>query len=78
MRVPDDNVPLGRLLAAALELPPQVTTALSQIIKYLSSFGLADVLTRTEFFYRFTERQHMLLNANTLKNLSVTPVYLEI
>ena len=59
----------GKLLAAVSDLPKNVTIALALSLDYLLGFGLADVLTQTEFFSKFSERQHMLLNANTLSNL---------
>lgn len=59
----------GKLLASLSDLPQRVVIGLANSMQYLKAFGLADVLTRTEFFAKFTERQHMLLNANTLANL---------
>ena len=62
----------GKLLASAIDLPKSVCIPLADIVKYLSIFGLAEVLTRVEFFLKFTEKTHMLLNANTLTNLYVS------
>jgi len=65
------NIETGKLFANAIELPKLVCTSLADAVKYLSTFGLAEVLTRVDFFLRFTEKTHMLLNANTLANLYV-------
>ena len=64
-----ENFKSGRLLATISDLPRRVVIALSHSLDYLKSFDLAEVLTQTQFFTKFTERQHMLLNANTLSNL---------
>ena len=51
--------------------PKDVVVALAHLVKYLSAFDVADALLETQFFSRFTERTHMLLNGNTLTNLFV-------
>lgn len=56
-------------MAAVTDFPKRVVVALAHAIKHLSTFGLADALLETEFFSKFTTREHMLLNANTLINL---------
>lgn len=56
-------------MAAITSFPQQVVVALAHAVKYLSNFGLDDVLFETQFFNKFTERTHMLLNGNTLTNL---------
>ncbi|KAI0792873.1 muts domain V-domain-containing protein [Abortiporus biennis] len=61
----------GRLMAAISGFPKGVVRALAQAVRYLSSFNVADALLETEFFSKFTERTHMLLNANTLTNLEI-------
>ncbi|TDL27572.1 DNA mismatch repair protein MSH3 [Rickenella mellea] len=66
-----DDFNSGKLLAVVSNLPQSVSIALAHILDYLNSFGLANVLTRTEFFTKFTERHHMLLNSNTLANLEI-------
>ncbi|KAH8117506.1 muts domain V-domain-containing protein [Phellopilus nigrolimitatus] len=66
-----ENFKSGKLLAAISDLPRKASIALAHSVNYLNSFGLADVLTQTQFFTKFTERQHMLLNANTLANLEI-------
>ncbi|KAI5124483.1 hypothetical protein M0805_003010 [Coniferiporia weirii] len=71
LRKASDNFNSGKLLAAISALPRKVSVALAYSVDYLGSFGLADVLTQTEFFSKFTEKQHMLLNANTLSNLEI-------
>lgn len=71
------SVYIGRLFAVVKELPQKVCIALAHIVEHLRAFGLAEALTRTEFFSRFAERQHMLLNANTLANLFVINDYIQ-
>lgn len=56
-------------MAAIAEFPKLVVLALAHVIKYLSDFDIEDALRETQFFTRFTERTHMLLNGNTLTNL---------
>jgi DNA mismatch repair protein MSH3 len=63
------NFSSGQLFAVVSDLPRSVVIALAHSLEYLKSFSLADALTQTQFFTRFAERQHMLLNANTLSNL---------
>ncbi|KAH9857640.1 muts domain V-domain-containing protein [Lenzites betulinus] len=66
-----DGFKKGDLMAAITEFSKLVVTALAQSLNYLSSFNVADALRETQFFSRFTERTHMLLNANTLTNLEI-------
>ena len=61
----------GKLFAVVTDLPRNVVIALAHSLDYLRTFDLSDVLTQTKFFSKFSERQHMLLNANTLSNLYV-------
>lgn len=61
----------GKLMADITNFPKRVVIALAHVIKYLSMFGLADVLLETRFFSRFTTQTHMLLAANSLINLEV-------
>ncbi|KAI0648249.1 muts domain V-domain-containing protein [Trametes meyenii] len=61
----------GDLMAAVTEFSKLVVIALAHSHKYLVSFNVADALRETQFFSRFTERTHMLLNANTLTNLEI-------
>lgn len=68
---PHHNHHIGKLLEAISNLPQRVSIALAHTIQHLNKFGLSDILTQTDFFTKFTARQHMLLNANTLSNLSV-------
>ena len=56
-------------MAAITEFSKLVVIALGQSLKYLKTFNIADALRETRFFAKFTERTHMLLNANTLTNL---------
>lgn len=63
------NIHVGKLFAIVKDLPQRVCIALAHVVEHLQSFGLAEALTRTEFFSKFTERRHMLLNSNTLANL---------
>ena len=59
----------GDLMAAVTDFSKLIVIALAQALKYLSTFNVADALRETRFFAHFTERTHMLLNANTLQNL---------
>ncbi|OCH90300.1 hypothetical protein OBBRIDRAFT_826026 [Obba rivulosa] len=61
----------GKLMAAIADFPKLVVVALAYCIKYLSKFGIEDCLLETNFFAKFTERTHMLLNGNTLTNLEI-------
>lgn len=61
----------GQLTAAIAYFPQEVVIALAHLVKYLSTFDVADALLETRFFSKFTERTHMLLNGNTLTHLSV-------
>lgn len=58
-------------MAAIVDFPKNVTVVLAHAIKHLSSFNIADAFLDTKFFTKFTTRAHMLLNGNTLTNLSV-------
>lgn len=59
----------GKLMAAVSDFPKSVVIALAHVVRYLSKFEVADVLLETNFYSKFTERTHMLLNGNTLTNL---------
>ncbi|KAI9056873.1 hypothetical protein FKP32DRAFT_1584914 [Trametes sanguinea] len=61
----------GDLMAAVNDFSKLVVIALGHAVKYLSTFNVADALRETRFFSKFTERTHMLLNANTLTNLEI-------
>ncbi|KAJ3538219.1 hypothetical protein NM688_g6551 [Phlebia brevispora] len=65
------SVKSGELVAAVANFPKQVVIALAHAVKYLSTFDVADALLETQFFKKFTERTHMLLNGNTLTNLEI-------
>lgn len=56
-------------MAAVADFPKLVVLALAHVVKYLSDFDVEDALRETQFFAKFTERTHMLLNGNTLTNL---------
>ncbi|KAF9218263.1 hypothetical protein BS17DRAFT_798646 [Gyrodon lividus] len=58
-------------LGVIASFPQQVVIALVHAIKYLSAFSIADALLSARFFTKFTNRTHMLLNANTLMNMEV-------
>ena len=64
---------VGELTAAVTSFPQQVVIALAHVMKYLSTFKVADALLETRFFTKFAQRTHMLLNGNTLTNLYVIP-----
>lgn len=59
-------------MAAIADFPKRVVIVLAAAIKHLSAYGIADAFLETKFFSKFTTRTHMLLNANTLKNLYVS------
>lgn len=59
-------------MAAVADFPKRVVIVLATTVKYLSAFGIADAFLETKFFTKFTTRAHMLLNGNTLTNLSVS------
>ncbi|KAI8998992.1 muts domain V-domain-containing protein [Trametes punicea] len=61
----------GELMAAITNFSKLVVIAFAHALKYLSAFNVADALRETRFFSKFTERTHMLLNANTLTNLEI-------
>ncbi|EIW60757.1 mismatch repair protein MSH3 [Trametes versicolor FP-101664 SS1] len=61
----------GDLMAAITEFSKIVVITLAQSLNYLATFNVADALRETRFFSKFTERTHMLLNANTLTNLEI-------
>ncbi|RDX52693.1 hypothetical protein OH76DRAFT_1454157 [Lentinus brumalis] len=61
----------GDLMAAVTDFSKLVVITLAQSLQYLSAFNVADALRETRFFAKFTERTHMLLNANTLTNLEI-------
>ena len=63
-------------MAAVADFPKRVIVVLAHTIKYLSAFGIADAFLETKFFNKFTTRAHMLLNGNTLTNLSVSVSWL--
>ena len=56
-------------MATVTDFSKLVVITLAQSVKYLTAFNVADALRETRFFAKFTERTHMLLNANTLTNL---------
>lgn len=56
-------------MAAIANFPKEVVIALAHVVEYLATFDVADALLETQFFKKFTERTHMLLNGNTLTNL---------
>lgn len=56
-------------MASIADFPKQAVMALAHSVQYLSGFGVEDCLLETQFFAKFTERTHMLLNGNTLTNL---------
>lgn len=58
-------------MAAVIDMPNGVVIALAHMIQHLRNFGLQDIFIQSRFFAKFTSRAHMLLNGNTLSNLSV-------
>jgi DNA mismatch repair protein MSH3 len=65
------SVVTDKILAIVAGLPQLVVISLAHAIKYLSTFSIADAALAVKFFTRFSERNHMLLNGNTMTNLFV-------
>jgi DNA mismatch repair protein MSH3 len=65
------SVVTDKILAIVAGLPQLVVISLAHAIKYLSTFSIADAALAVKFFARFSERNHMLLNGNTMTNLFV-------
>ncbi|KIK97398.1 hypothetical protein PAXRUDRAFT_824943 [Paxillus rubicundulus Ve08.2h10] len=65
------DLKMESILGVVSSLPQQVVIALVHAIKYLSAFRIADAFLGARFFTKFTNRTHMLLNANTLTNMEV-------
>lgn len=61
----------GTTMATIVDLPRTVAIALAHTLKHLAAFGLTDSFTDASTFLKFADRTHMLLNSNTLTNLSV-------
>ena len=51
--------------------PKQVIIALAHMVEYLSKLNISRVFRKQTRYKQYTERNHMLLNANTLTNLCV-------
>ncbi|CCM03684.1 uncharacterized protein FIBRA_05828 [Fibroporia radiculosa] len=66
-----DSYNTGKLMAAVTGFPKLVVAALAYTIKYLANFDIENCLVETNFFTKFAERTHMLLNGNTLTNLEI-------
>jgi hypothetical protein len=71
----------GTAMAMIVDLPRTVVIALAHTLKHLAAFSLTDSFTDASVFLKFADRTHMLLNSNTLTNLSafsqlspITPV----
>lgn len=58
-------------MAAVTDFPKAVVITLARAIAYLRTFSIADAFLQVKFFGKFTTKAHMLLNGNTLANLSV-------
>ena len=67
-------VGVDKILAVVAALPRLVVISMAHAIKYLSTFSIADAVLAVKFFTRFTERNHMLLNGNTVANLFVSMI----
>ncbi|KAI8904154.1 DNA mismatch repair protein Msh3 [Powellomyces hirtus] len=68
----DDGTLLGaEIYSQALSLPRRIITCLAALLKYLTQFGLENVLRLTKFFSPFASVAHMVLNANTLSSLEI-------
>ncbi|KAF8831364.1 hypothetical protein HHX47_DHR1000478 [Lentinula edodes] len=63
--------PTGKLLASITSFSPGLVIGLAHMVKHLSTYNVADVLLETKFFTKFSEKSHMVLAANTLRNLEI-------
>jgi DNA mismatch repair protein MSH3 len=61
----------GQAIALITGLPNQVVISLAYAIRHLVAFGIADAFLAPQFFSPFAAKSHMLLDGNTLTNLSV-------
>jgi DNA mismatch repair protein MSH3 len=61
----------GTLLDKAHKLSENATICLSAMITHLTDYGLQHVFDLTKCFQSFAQRQHMLLNGNTLTSLEI-------
>ena len=59
------------LVGLLIEYPKQVIIALAHMVEHLSKFSISRVFRKQTRIRQFMERNHMLLNANTLTNLYV-------
>ncbi|KAJ3864053.1 DNA mismatch repair protein MSH3 [Lentinula novae-zelandiae] len=66
-----ENLRTGKLLASITAFSPELVIGLAHMVKHLSTYNVADVLLETKFFTKFSERSHMVLAANTLRNLEI-------
>jgi DNA mismatch repair protein MSH3 len=57
------------LVGLLTEYPKQAIIALAHMVEHLSKFNISRVFRKQTRFKQFMERNHMLLNANTLTNL---------
>ena len=57
------------LIGLLIDYPKQVIIALAHMVEHLSKFDISKVFRKQTRFKQFMERNHMLLNANTLTNL---------
>jgi hypothetical protein len=61
------------LVGLLTEYPDQVIVALAHMVEHLSKFNISKVFCKQTRIKRFMERNHMLLNSNTLTNLYAAP-----
>ncbi|KIK59832.1 hypothetical protein GYMLUDRAFT_261825 [Collybiopsis luxurians FD-317 M1] len=66
-----ENLKTGKVLASITAFSSQLVVALAHIVKHLSDYNVADALLETRFFTKFSHRSHMVLAANTLRNLEI-------
>ncbi|KAJ3880958.1 DNA mismatch repair protein MSH3 [Lentinula edodes] len=66
-----ENLRTGKLLASITSFSPGLVIGLAHMVKHLSTYNVADVLLETKFFTKFSEKSHMVLAANTLRNLEI-------
>lgn len=65
------KVALGKVMVSITDFSSQLVIALAHIVQHLSTYNVADVLSETQFFTKFSNMSRMVLAANTLRNLEI-------
>ncbi|KAF9069829.1 DNA mismatch repair protein MSH3 [Rhodocollybia butyracea] len=66
-----EHLKSGKVMVSITDFSSQLVIALAHIVQHLSTYNVADVLSETQFFTKFSNRSHMVLAANTLRNLEI-------